>query len=179
MTCIVGIAHGGKVLIGADSAGVGGLNIQNRKDVKVFTNGDFVIGCTTSFRMIQLLQYKLTPPKRHPDTDVMRFMVTDFVESVRILFREGGFAQKDKEFETGGTFLVGHAGRLFRIDEDYQVGERADEFDACGCGESYALGSMACTGDLSEFPHDRLEMALKTAAHFSAGVRGPFVFAEK
>lgn len=175
MTCIVGIVHDGKVTIGADSAGVGGLDIQNRKDVKVFTNGGFVIGCTTSFRMIQLLQYKLSAPKRHPDTDVMRFMVTDFIEEVRKLFREGGFTTKEKEAESGGTFLVGHSGRLFRIDSDFQVGERADGFDACGCGESYALGSMAALSELG--PQVRLQRALETAAHFSAGVRGPFVFA--
>jgi ATP-dependent protease HslVU (ClpYQ) peptidase subunit len=177
MTCIVGIVDGTRVLMGADSAGVGGLDISNRKDVKVFTNGDFVIGCTTSFRMIQLLQYKLNPPKRHPDVDVMRFMVTDFIEAVRELFRAGGFATKEKEAENGGTFLVGHAGRLFRIDSDYQVGERADGFDACGCGESYALGAMACSEQVP--PQERLQLALETAAHFSAGVRGPFVFAEK
>ena len=177
MTCIVGLAHDGKVLIGADSAGVGGLDIQNRRDVKVFINGDFVMGCTTSFRMIQLLQYKLQPPQRHPDIDVMRFMVTDFIESVRRLFRDGGFATKKEEAESGGTFLVGHAGRLFRVDSDYQVGERADGFDACGCGESYALGSMACTDGMSA--RDRLGQALQVAAHFSAGVRGPFVFAER
>lgn len=176
MTCIVGIVNGGKVLIGADSAGVGGLDISNRKDVKVFTNGDFVIGCTTSFRMIQLLQYKLNPPKRHPDADVMRFMVTDFIETVRCLFRDGGFATKKEEAESGGTFLVGHAGRLFRVDEDYQVGERADGFDSCGCGESYALGALACSSGMA--PEDRVRKALETAAHFSAGVRAPFVFAE-
>lgn len=177
MTCIVGLVHDGKVTIGADSAGVGGLDIANRKDVKVFTNGDFVIGCTTSFRMIQLLQYKLTAPKRHPDTDVMRFMVTDFIEEARRVFRDGGFTTKDREAESGGTFLVGYAGRLFRIDSDFQVGERADGFDACGCGDSYALGAMANTADMP--PRDRLTKALETAAHFSAGVRGPFVFAEK
>ena len=146
MTCIVGLAHEGKVTIGADSAGVGGLDIANRKDVKVFTNGDFVIGCTTSFRMIQLLQYKLTAPKRHPGTDVMRFMVTDFVEEVRKLFRDGGFTTKEKEAESGGHFLVGHAGRLFCVQSDFQVAERADGFDACGCGESYAMGARLPRG---------------------------------
>lgn len=176
MTCIVGIVDERKVVIGADSAGVGGLDIQNRKDVKVFTNGPFVIGCTTSFRMIQLLQYKLNPPKRHPDTDVMRFMVTDFVEETRKVFRDGGFTTKDREAENGGTFLVGYEGRLFRIDSDFQVGERADGFDACGCGESYALGVMAVTD--GQPARDRLLLALKTAAHFSAGVRAPFVLSE-
>jgi ATP-dependent protease HslVU (ClpYQ) peptidase subunit len=176
MTCIVGMIEGEKVLMGADSAGVGGLDISNRKDVKVFTNGPFVIGCTTSFRMIQLLQFKLNAPKRHPDTDVMRFMVTDFVEEVRKVFREGGFTTKEKDAEAGGTFLVGYAGRLFRIDSDFQVGERADGFDACGCGDSYALGVLAVTAGRPA--RERLRMALETAAHFSAGVRGPFVYAE-
>lgn len=176
MTCIVGLVHGNKVLIGADSASVGGLDIQNRRDVKVFINGEFVMGCTSSFRMIQLLQYSLHPPKRHPDVDVMRFMVTDFIEAVRKCFREGGFTSKKDDTEIGGTFLVGHAGRLFRVDSDYQVGERADGFDSVGCGEPFALGAMRCTRDWGA--RDRVQNALETAAHFSAGVRGPFGFAE-
>lgn len=176
MTCIVGIATGDKVIIGADSAGVDGLDISNRKDVKVFKNEGLVIGCTSSFRMIQLLQYMLHPPKRHPETDAMRYMVTDFVEAVRTCFRNGGFMTKDREAETGGTFLVGCAGRLFQIHGDFQVAERADGFDACGCGDSYALGAMASLPGLE--PRDRLTAALEVAAHFSAGVRGPFVFEE-
>lgn len=176
MTCIVGIADGEKVIIGADSAGVGGLDISNRKDVKVFKNEGLVIGCTSSFRMIQLLQYQLHPPKRHPDVEPMRYMVTDFIEAVRTCFRNGGFMTKDREAEVGGCFLVGFAGRVFRVESDFQVGERVDGFDAAGCGESYALGAMACTPDMSA--RDRLTRALETAAHFSAGVRGPFVFEE-
>lgn len=176
MTCIVGIADGEKVIIGADSAGVGGLDISNRKDVKVFKNEGLVIGCTSSFRMIQLLQYQLHPPKRHPDVDPMRYMVTDLIEAVRTCFRNGGFMTKDKEAEIGGCFLVGLAGRVFRVESDFQVGERADGFDAAGCGESYALGAMACMPDMPV--RDRLTRALETAARFSAGVRGPFVFEE-
>lgn len=176
MTCIVGIADGEKVIIGADSAGASGYDIANRKDVKVFTNGGMVMGCTSSFRMIQLLQYVLVVPKRHPDTDVMRYMVSEFVEAVRKCFRDGGFMTKESEAEIGGTFLVGYAGRLFSVHGDFQVGERADGFDACGCGESYALGAMACMPDTP--PKERLTHALQTAEHFSAGVRGPFVFQE-
>lgn len=177
MTCIVGIAVDGKVFMGADSAGVGGWDIANRKDVKVFRNEDLVIGCTTSFRMIQLLQYQLRPPKRHPDTDAMRYMVTDFIEAVRTCFRNGGFMTKDRDAEAGGDFLVGCAGRLFHVHGDFQVAERADGFDACGCGESYALGALAVM-PLSGPPRERLEVALGIAERFSAGVRGPFVFEE-
>ena len=45
-----------KVIIGGDSAGVAGLNITVRKDVKVFEVGEFVIGCTSSFRMMQIIK---------------------------------------------------------------------------------------------------------------------------
>lgn len=177
MTCIVGIAAEGKVFMGADSAGVGGWDIANRKDVKLFKNEGLVIGCTSSFRMIQLLQYQLHPPKRHPDTDVMKYMVTDFIEAVRTCLRNGGFMKKEAEVEQGGCFLVGCAGRLFQVHGDFQVAERADGFDACGCGESYALGALAVMS-ASGPPRERLQGALEIAAHFSAGVRGPFVFEE-
>lgn len=175
MTCIVGIAHAGKVYMGGDSAGVGGMDIASRKDAKVFKNGEMVIGCTSSFRMIQLLQWTLVVPKRHPDVDVMRYMCTDFIEAVRQCFRNGGFMTRQNEAESGGHFLVGHQGRIFAVHSDFQVAERADGFDACGCGDAYALGSLlATTGE----PKERLQKALETAAHFSAGVRAPFVFHE-
>lgn len=176
MTCIVGIAEGGRVFLGADSAGVGGMDIANRKDVKIFKNGEMIIGCTTSFRMIQLLQYALVVPRRHPETEVMKYMCTDFIESVRHCFRSGGFMTKQNEVESGGQFLVGYEGRIFAVHSDFQVAERADGFDACGCGDSYALGSLACT---TGEPNQRLSVALNTAARFSAGVRAPFVFHEK
>ena len=63
MTCIVGVVDNGKVYMGGDSAGVGGLCIETRKQPKVFRNGDFLIGYTDSFRMGQLLQYKMSPPR--------------------------------------------------------------------------------------------------------------------
>lgn len=177
MTCIVGIAHPGRaVFIGGDSAGVAGLDLRIRRDQKVFNNGQFVFGCTSSFRMIQLLRYKLLVPNRHPQHDVMAFMATTFIDCVRQTLKDGGFAGKSNEVESGGTFLVGHAGRLFSVHNDYQVAESADGFDSCGCGESYALGSLLTTKNSKHTVQDRLKMALECAAHFSAGVVGPFVF---
>ena len=51
MTCIVGLIDGRRVWMGGDSAGVSGLDITVRADAKVFRNGDFLIGFTSSFRM--------------------------------------------------------------------------------------------------------------------------------
>lgn len=175
MTCIAGITHKGTVYISGDSAGVAGLDMRIRRDSKVFQNGDFVFGCTTSFRMIQLLQFKLTIPKRHPEMDVMKFMATTFIDCVRDTLKAGGFSGVNNNVETGGRFLVGYAGRLFSVDSDYQVGESNDEFDACGCGEPYALASLFATKITKLSPTDRLTAALECAAHFSAGVIAPFL----
>ncbi len=172
MTCIVGLVAAGKVYIGADSAGVSGLDLAVRADRKVFTNGEFVFGFTTSFRMGQLLQHAFTPPKLHPDDDLAKFMVTQFVDGVRACLKTGGFATTRDGGEVGGEFLVGVRGRLFRICSDYQVGEPSTPFDAVGCGESYARGALFANGHLA--PDLRITEALTCAEHFSAGVRGPF-----
>lgn len=173
MTCIVGLVADGDVWIGGDSAGVDGyLGLTVRADQKVFRNGDFIMGFTTSFRMGQLLAHTLTPPKRHSDVDPYVFMVTEFVSRVRDCLKTGGFARKENEVEKGGTFLVGYAKRLFMVESDYQVGEMVDGYAACGCGADIALGSMHSTE--KEEPHKRVKMALNAAERHSAGVRGPF-----
>ena len=122
--------------------------------------------------MGQLLAHALTPPLRRGDKDVYAFMVTDFIDAVRQCLKSGGFAKKDNETETGGIFLVGYAGRLFMIDDDYQVGEHIDGLASCGCGADIALGVLSVTED--DKPEDRIIRALETAERFSAGVRGPF-----
>lgn len=175
MTCIVGYLDKktNKVTIGADSAGVGGYDISIRKDVKVFKNKDFIIGCTSSFRMIQLLRFKFVPPFIN-DKDIYEYMCTDFVDTIRQCFKDGGFIQKDKEVESGGTFLVAYKDRLFVIYDDFQVGETANGINACGCGEDYAKGAMFQLNDLDITTNQKVTKALESAAFFSAGVCAPF-----
>ncbi len=167
---------GNKVTIGADSAGVSGLDITVRKDPKVFINGDFVIGCTSSFRMIELLQFSLKVKERN-DKEVYEYMCTDFIKGVRKCFRKGGFLQKFKDGDDqGGQFLVGYQGRLFKIGGDFQVGEPMDDFDSCGCGQDYALGSLETTEGTSLTPEERIRVALEISSKRSGGVRPPFIF---
>lgn len=162
--------------LGGDSAGTdSSWNKTLRRDVKVFKIGEFVLGFTSSFRMGQLLQHKLVPPAIPKDKDLHAYMVTDFVDAVRKVFKDGGYAKVKDEEETAGVFLVGVRGRLFKVEEDYQVGESFDGYDACGCGEAYALGVLYATQPNPGF--NRLELALMAAAHHSAGVAAPFVYA--
>ena len=172
MTCIVGLVHEGTVFIGGDSAGVGGMSLTVRADEKVFRNRDFLMGFTTSFRMGQLLRYSLEPPRRHPDDDIHQYMVVDFVNAVREYLKAGGYASKEDEVESGGTFLVGYAGHLFTVDSDYQVGIPEDGFAAVGSGQDIAQGSLFATQ--GQEPRQRVLTALQAAERFNAGVRGPF-----
>lgn len=182
MTCIVGIAHGGEVFIGGDSAGVNSsLSITSRVDEKVFRNGPYLIGYTSSFRMGQLLRFMLKVPKRDPDVSAFEHMVTSFIPAVRQCFAEGGYTWKEDDMVFGGEFLVGYDGHLFHVECDFQVGEANHGYDACGCGHDLALGSLFSTEAVwshnkEKLPPDmRIEMALRAAAEFSAGVRSPFV----
>jgi hypothetical protein len=111
-----------------------------------------------------------------PDgSDLDRFMATTSVDAVRACLKAGGWAKKDNDREEGGTFLVGVAGRLFTIEDDYQVGASADGYAAVGCGSEIALGALFATARTRMAPERRIVVALQAAERFSAGVRGPFI----
>ncbi len=172
MTCIAGIAEGGAVYLAGDSAGCSGWDLTVRRDPKVFTNGPYVLGFTSSYRMGQLLRYSFSPPA--PETsDLHGFMCTAFVDALRSCLKDGGWATKDKEQEEGGVFLAGVAGKIFEIASDYQVGDPADDYSAVGCGARVALGALFATAGTKLEPVQRLGKALDAAERFSNGVRGP------
>lgn len=177
MTCIVGIVENGSVYIGGDSAGVAGLSISIRADEKVFQNGPFIMGFTSSFRMGQLLRYRLSVPRQTILQTDMEYMVNEFIDSVRLCFMNGGFGTiADKADNEGGTFLVGYNGNLYHIGADFQVGQPMDQFDAVGCGSEIAKGSLYSSRGKS--PEERIELALEAAAFFNGGVRPPFTMIE-
>ncbi len=178
MTCIVGMINKDKsITMGGDSAGVtGDFRITPRKDTKVFINGDYIIGFTTSFRMGQVLQNSVklpSPPKS--DKDLYKFMVTKFVNVLRKCYKSCGYLGKDKEGrEDGGTFLVGVRGRLFKISDDFQVGEGIEPFSACGCGEVLATGALHILANHKTSIDRPVLAALQVAERYHGGVSGPF-----
>ena len=172
MTCIVGLKHDGEIYIGADSLGSNGYTKTVRTDEKVFRNGPFLMGFTTSFRMGQLLHHAFDPPKL-PEGNLDRFMTVEFINGVRQCLKDGGFAQVESEHqEKGGTFLVGVRDQLYTIESDYQVGKSAIGYDAVGSGEDFAKGSLFST--TGQEPRARVRMALKAAAANSVSVAGPY-----
>jgi hypothetical protein len=143
MTVIAGLVHDGRVTMGGDPAGAR-----------------------------QLLRYTFTPPTIEPGECLERYMATTFVDAVRFCLKAGGWAKKDSEHETGGQFLVGIRGRLFRIEDDYQVGEALDGYNAVGCGDDVVKGALFATAGRP--PAERIRTALEAAERWNNGVRGPF-----
>lgn len=174
MTCIIGFVDKNKVYIGGDSAGIAGYQVQIRNDVKVFQNGDFLMGFTTSFRMGQLLHYMFKPPEHVVGMDDMEFMVKVFIPAIKACFKEGGF-QRTKDGDKGGSFLVGYKGKLYEIEDDYQVAVLRDNIASVGSGSEVAKGAMYGLMNVKMNPADRIKKALEIAAYLNAGVRPPFI----
>jgi ATP-dependent protease HslVU (ClpYQ) peptidase subunit len=183
MTCIVGLfdEKDNCVYMGGDSCGAdSNWNKTIRLDRKVFKTKDTpeaIMGFTTSFRMGQLLMYgtglidELAIKKDQIDHE---YLVTKFVPHIIKLFEDGGFATNKNGEKTGGTFLFAYKNRLYQIQSDFQVAMSTEDFDVCGCGENYALGSLYSTKDTQLNSIERLHKALQTATKFNAGVAAPY-----
>jgi ATP-dependent protease HslVU (ClpYQ) peptidase subunit len=174
MTCIVGLEHKGAVWIGGDSAAVSGDDIVSHSEPKVFFNGPFLIGFSTSFRIGDLLRYALKPPVPKKGQHVLAFLATTFVDKVRNLFREKGVLGTNGEDQTedGATFLIGFRGSLYVVEEDFQVYQPLRGYHAIGAGDNPALGSLYSSD--SREPQTRVLEALKASEQFCSVVRAPF-----
>jgi len=172
MTCVVGIVESGEVWIGADSATVRNCTVRALKKPKVFRNGPFVIGYTSSFRMGQLLQYSLEVKGQEQDMPDEEYMVRVFIEAVRKCLKDHGFLQIDNNLEKIGRFLVGYRSGLYWVDSDLQITQNLDGMMACGSGEEFALGAMYALQGMAA--QKRIVHALEIAAYFDANVVSPF-----
>lgn len=178
MTCIVGVQHEGKVFIGGDSAGTGGSFQMERADEKVFVKGDFAYGFCGSYRTGQLLRHSLSPPPYDPRTDADRYLAGAFVDAVRSALRDGGALHQQYNVDRlDGPFLIGWRGRLYSVEEDFQVGRLADPYAATGSGRRVAMGALHVLG-AEPRPQQRIKRALEAAARYDAYVAPPFVVVE-
>lgn len=174
MTCIIAYIDKEGVYIGGDSAAVSedDLSYNIISDEKVFAKGDFIFGYSTSFRMGQLLRYKLRIPTHPKGMDNHQFMVTLFIDAVKKCFEDNDYT--DMNTEEGGSFLVGYKGKLYMISADYHVAQPKENFAALGCGENFAMGAMFASTEKD--PIKKIEIALNAAVAFSMGVKPPFTY---
>ena len=149
------------------------------RDPKVFKLQDqFLIGFAGSYRFGQLLCYKFIPPEKSEGQDDYEFMVTDFMDSLRNLMKNEGVVKVSDSVESLDEMgaLIGFNGKLYNLDEDFQIGEMVLPYCSIGSGADFAFGSLETSFQLSKrmSPRKRVLMALGAAAAFSATVSSPF-----
>lgn len=174
MTCIVGIAHKGRVYMGANSCGSTSSSWMHVTSAKLFrVDSRFMIGCCGSFRMIDLLHYSLEVDDHPEDVSDDAFMRTIFVDCVRECLRDGGMLETRNGAEQIGNFLVGYRGHLYEVQNDNSVLNLAGWGHAVGSGELSARGSLWTTRGSWDCRKRILE-ALEAAEATTPSVRGPF-----
>lgn len=183
MTCIIGyVDKDGNIFMGADRLTTSGNNGNNKKIIrrhsKVFLRGDMLMGCTGFVRLAQLLRFKLKIPKHPKKMDDYEFMCTLFSDSVRDCLKKNGYctieSNVEKIYDTSAEILIGYKSRFYKLYCDFQVSEMSleDNYLVCGCGEKYALGSLATNKEKDV--RKIIFYALKVAEKFSGGVQRPF-----
>lgn len=184
MTCIAGYIdkQNKTIYMGADTVSVCGSRVLNRKDTKLFIRSNpykntMLIGFTGSYRMGQLLRYKLIIPQHLYHLDTYEYMCTNFIDAVRDVLKSNGYLKTVNNQEEIGRFLVAYDGRLFKIDSDLQVGESQFNYDACGNAEDVALACIRTLDNYSKEIYSGEEIirtALKVSEDLFSSVRNPF-----
>lgn len=169
------------IVMGSDSAGVDGGLVIRRADRKLFcrtnSKGEYLIfGCTSSFRMIQLLRYNLSIPDQKSDSDLY-YMTTVFIDEVRKCLKQGGYMKVENNEETGGTFIVAYKREIYIIDNDFQVGICYDPYMAIGCGRNYAIAAIYGAVNYMKNAWVLAEIALSAAEFYNpGGISKPFYY---
>ncbi len=177
MTLIVGLEHNNKVFMGWDSSSTDGWLIRQTSLRKVFHRGPFMIGYAGSFRLGQIIQYHLPIPEAGDYKNDEEFMVSGFIEGLRMALKEhGGISEEDKQDEMELSLLVAYKGRLYQVEQDLQINHyRYDNFAATGTGEQVALGVLAALSVLTDLsPPDRIKLTLEIAGRMITSICPPY-----
>lgn len=178
MTCVVAVKYEGKVWMGADHLGSDGfIKTEFIENSKVFKNGDFLIGYTTSFRMGQILQYSWRPPHRVEGISDDQYFYKTVLDSVRNCFKDNDYGDKQGIDWQSGNFLVGWKGRLFEVENANALEHH--KIAAVGSGCYHAIGAMKALLKVekhTERPNDFLQCALEVATGSVVSVGKQYTF---
>lgn len=191
MTCIVAVKTSeGSVVLGADSAGVYGSVYIIRADPKLYEvnvhqeDPEAIVrlgyGFTGSYFLGQVLRY-WTPPMIASNEDCSHYMITKYVPGVRQLLKDTGrLLIKEGEEKSPGQLLIALEGNIFKVEDDFQVGESSLPFVCAGLGENPALGFLYAhyrSGDLLSVEETipLVEGALEASSAFCQAIKPPWI----
>ena len=179
MTLVIAISDGQRLVFAADSAAsnLKTGEIYNLDNEKIFACGPWLIGHTTSYRLGQVLRYQVSWPTPPADLNHLEsFIVREVVEPVRKAMRGAGASKRIQGADNGGSFLVGYAGQIFAIADDYSVVHFPHPFAAIGHGRHVAYGALHALQESPISLEEKCRAALEASEAFDNTVRRPFVY---
>jgi len=170
MTAIVGFTKDGIVYMAGDT-----LGSSEYTESKVFKNGEFLIGYTSSFRFGQILEYEFCPPNRLEGLKDKEYIVKYFIKELRKCLEENKYTSQDSKGESG-ICLLGYRGNLYKIQSDFSILQSAYGYDACGSGDLICLDALGILKDLDISPKDKVIKAIEIASLHNPYVGGRITY---
>lgn len=162
MTCIVALKENGRVYLAGDCCCCNGTDKMLYTGKKVFRNGVFSFGYTSSFRMGQLLEYHWVRPPIRDNEDIDEYLYVDVLDSIKELFMADRY---DTDGNLGGVFIMVYYDRVFMVQEDYAMFE-IDHFVSVGDGADEAEAVLYTLENIENdvAPENKLRLAIKIAS---------------
>lgn len=181
MTCIVGFCKNGEMYMGSDSLGSNSYGECSPYDnPKIFyKKPGFLYGCTSSYRMIQLLEHCLSEPE-HVNGSDLHYMSRNYSFAILELFEKAKFAETKSNVSVGGQYLLGYKGNLYKVQSDFSVLKCSDPYHAVGSGGELAISAMYSQIEAykrlkKDFdPFEIIHTSLMAAEKHNSYVRRPF-----
>jgi hypothetical protein len=177
MTCVVGSIDGRKLILAADSAGGNGDEIYTLPARKVFAVGPYLFGVCGSYRLAQVLRYRIELPDPPESADLEAFLVRDLIPALRrAVEQENVVGCGSCSLGQKTCLLLGCRGELWHVGPDFTVLQESP-FAAIGSGRLRAYGALHALHAAGVEPAERrLELTLAATAAYTSSVRPPWQF---
>ncbi|EOR9074223.1 hypothetical protein FOI42_RS03815 [Escherichia coli] len=156
MTCIIAYTDGNTSFIAGDKLGSNGFTKAIQTEPKVFekefikidesglnrTKEVMAMGYTSSFRMGQLLTYKLDLPEQQSNQTFSQYLVLEVIPRIRTLFKEEWGARDTTQDVGGGQFIILHNHTIYEVQEDFSVLQPKTQITSVGSGTYHAIAAM-------------------------------------
>ncbi|EON7637319.1 hypothetical protein ABV23_RS02340 [Escherichia coli] len=156
MTCIIAYTDGNTSFIAGDKLGSNGFTKAIQTEPKVFekefikidesglnrTKEVMAMGYTSSFRMGQLLTYKLDLPEQQSNQTFSQYLVLEVIPRIRTLFKEEWGARDTTQDVGGGQFIILHNHTIYEVQGDFSVLQPKTQITSVGSGTYHAIAAM-------------------------------------
>lgn len=179
MTTLIAFQHEDFCVIAADSQTTGYDIASDCSSMgKIAKNGKFLVSAAGLVRGMNLIQHAFTPPVPPRKGNLDKFMVSQFIPSLRKSFVQNGYEVKSEGSSVthDNDFIIAVNGTLYFIDEAYGIERTKNKLYVTGTGMKLALGAAHALGidevdDYEEAIHI-LEQAVKTAIEYDINSGG-------